>query len=125
MLENPFYGSRKPPGQTRSQLLHVSDLLVMGLSLMLESVVLKKWLEEEVGLGPVGVTGASMGGHVREQMCMCVMCICDPFQENSPKRGNKIFLSFLPLARVKPPLCCVKRLRVKTVDARVAEEPAR
>jgi len=41
----------------------------MGLSLMLESVVLKQWLEEEVGLGPVGVTGASMGGHVRG---MCV-----------------------------------------------------
>ncbi len=63
ILENPFYGSRKPPSQTRSQLLHVSDLFVLGLSLMLESVVLKLWLEE-AGLGPVGVTGASMGGHV-------------------------------------------------------------
>ncbi len=63
ILENPFYGSRKPPQQTRSQLLHVSDLLTLGLSLMLECLVLKKWLEGE-GLGPVGLTGLSMGGHV-------------------------------------------------------------
>ena len=36
----------------------------MGLSLMLECLVLRKWLEGE-GWGPVGVTGISMGGHVR------------------------------------------------------------
>lgn len=63
LLENPFYGNRKPLDQTRSQLLHVSDLFTLGLSLMLECLVLKKWLEGE-GLGPVGLTGISMGGHV-------------------------------------------------------------
>lgn len=63
VLENPFYGNRKPQRQTASQLLHVSDLLAMGLSLMLECLVLKRWLEGE-GLGPVGLTGLSMGGHV-------------------------------------------------------------
>ena len=63
ILENPYYGSRKPLDQTLSQLLHVSDLFVMGLALMLECLVLREWLEEE-GMGPVGITGASMGGHV-------------------------------------------------------------
>ena len=63
ILENPFYGSRKPREQTLSQLLHVSDLLALGLSLMLECLTLKRWLEGE-GLGPVGLTGLSMGGHV-------------------------------------------------------------
>lgn len=63
ILENPFYGSRKPQGQTLSQVFHVSDLLALGLSLMLESLVLKRWLEKQ-GLGPVGLTGISMGGHV-------------------------------------------------------------
>ena len=69
ILENPFYGSRKPPEQTRSQLLHVSDLFVMGLSLMLESVLLKQWLEDK-GFGPVGITGASMGGHVSRHVVL-------------------------------------------------------
>ena len=64
ILENPFYGTRKPRKQTRSQLLHVSDLFLLGLSIMLECLVIKKWLEGE-GLGPVGLTGISMGGHVR------------------------------------------------------------
>ena len=35
----------------------------MGSALVLESVVLGNWLERE-GLGPVGLTGISMGGHV-------------------------------------------------------------
>lgn len=65
LLENPFYGSRKPKDQRRSQLNQVSDLLVMGLALILECHVLIGWLERE-GLGPVGVTGLSMGGHVSE-----------------------------------------------------------
>ena len=35
----------------------------MGLTLIFECLVLLKWLEGE-GLGPVGLTGVSMGGHV-------------------------------------------------------------
>ena len=64
ILENPFYGSRKPKHQRLSQLLHVSDLFTGGLSLILECLVLKRWLEER-GFGPIGLTGLSMGGHVR------------------------------------------------------------
>jgi len=63
LLENPYYGSRKPREQTRSQLHHVSDLFVMGLALILECMLLLHWLEKQ-GLGPVGLTGISMGGHV-------------------------------------------------------------
>lgn len=47
----------------RSQLHYVSDLLVMGLALIHESMVIGQWLEDQ-GLGPVGLTGVSMGGHV-------------------------------------------------------------
>ena len=63
LLENPFYGSRKPAEQVRSQLHYVSDLFVMGLALILECLLILRWLEGE-GLGPVGLTGISMGGHV-------------------------------------------------------------
>jgi hypothetical protein len=41
----------------------VSDIIVMGGCLILESLVLFHWCENN-GLGPLGVTGMSMGGHV-------------------------------------------------------------
>lgn len=63
MLENPFYGSRKPHDQVRSSLRCVSDLFVMGACLILESMVLFHWAQR-YGLGPVGITGISMGGHM-------------------------------------------------------------
>ena len=48
----------------RSSLHNVSDLFVMGGSLILESQVLFHWFERQ-GWGPIGITGISMGGHVR------------------------------------------------------------
>nr|XP_039269195.1 protein ABHD18-like [Styela clava] len=63
LLENPYYGLRKPKDQSRSGLLHVKDLFLMGLCLILETQVLLKWLEKE-GFGPFGLTGISMGGHM-------------------------------------------------------------
>ncbi|XP_031626308.1 protein ABHD18 [Contarinia nasturtii] len=63
LLENPFYGLRKPKEQTRSNLQHVSDIFVMGGSLILESLVLFHFCERN-GLGPLGVSGLSMGGHM-------------------------------------------------------------
>ena len=41
----------------------MSDLFVMGLALILECMLLLHWLEKQE-LGPVGLTGVSMGGHV-------------------------------------------------------------
>lgn len=46
----------------RSNLNNVSDIFVMGGCLMLENLVLLHWCEKN-GLGPLGVTGLSMGGH--------------------------------------------------------------
>ncbi|VVC43113.1 Hypothetical protein CINCED_3A019799 [Cinara cedri] len=63
ILENPFYGKRKPTNQVRSILCNVSDIFVMGGCLILESLVLFHWCERE-GFGPLGVTGLSMGGHM-------------------------------------------------------------
>uniref|UniRef100_W5K6S9 Abhydrolase domain containing 18 n=1 Tax=Astyanax mexicanus TaxID=7994 RepID=W5K6S9_ASTMX len=63
LLENPYYGYRKPKDQVRSSLKNVSDLFVMGGALILESAVLLHWLERE-GFWPLGMTGISMGGHM-------------------------------------------------------------
>ncbi|XP_017089455.2 protein ABHD18 [Drosophila bipectinata] len=63
ILENPFYGVRKPDDQTRSNLHNVSDIFVMGGCLILECLVLLHWCERN-GFGPLGVTGLSMGGHM-------------------------------------------------------------
>lgn len=63
LLENPYYGYRKPKDQMRSSLKNVSDLFVMGGALILESTVLLRWLERE-GYWPLGMTGISMGGYM-------------------------------------------------------------
>lgn len=63
IVENPFYGSRKPKGQNKSGLRHVSDLFVMGAALTFEVMTLLDWCENQ-GYGPLAVTGISMGGHM-------------------------------------------------------------
>ncbi|XP_002735130.1 protein ABHD18-like [Saccoglossus kowalevskii] len=63
LLENPYYGTRKPKDQLRSSLHNVSDLFVMGGALILESLALLHWCERQ-GFGPLGLTGISMGGHM-------------------------------------------------------------
>lgn len=63
ILENPFYGARKPKDQRASSLHNVSDIFVMGGCLVLESLVLLNWCERN-GYGPLGITGLSMGGHM-------------------------------------------------------------
>lgn len=63
ILENPYYGLRKPKSQLYSCLPYVSDIFVMGGCLVLEGLVLLHMCEK-MGFGPLGVTGLSMGGHV-------------------------------------------------------------
>ncbi|KAI1294988.1 hypothetical protein HDE_06025 [Halotydeus destructor] len=63
ILENPFYGHRKPQNQTRSSLLNVSDIFIMGGCLILECIALLNWCVK-MGYGPQCVTGISMGGHM-------------------------------------------------------------
>ncbi|CAF4359863.1 unnamed protein product, partial [Rotaria sordida] len=40
LLENLYYGLRKPPDQSRSSLLYVTDLYIMGNAVILETFVL-------------------------------------------------------------------------------------
>ncbi|XP_043522419.1 protein ABHD18 isoform X2 [Frieseomelitta varia] len=63
LVENPFYGSRKPQNQIRSCLHNVCDIFVMGGCLIMESIVLLNWCEQQ-GFAPLGLTGLSMGGHM-------------------------------------------------------------
>ncbi|XP_072039935.1 protein ABHD18-like [Amphiura filiformis] len=63
LLENPYYGHRKPKDQLLSSLNNVSDLFVMGGALILESLALLHWCEKQ-GYGPLGLSGVSMGGHM-------------------------------------------------------------
>lgn len=57
---------------SRSGLLHVSDLFVMGAGLIMEGNVLFNWLDRQ-GYGPLGASGVSMGGHV--STCIQSLCI--------------------------------------------------
>ena len=63
LLENPYYGLRKPRAQLRSSLHHVSDLFIMGAALILEAHVLLSWAERQ-GCWPLACHGISMGGHM-------------------------------------------------------------
>ena len=63
IVENPYYGLRKPRKQLRSSLFFVSDLFIMGAALIFESQVLLRWAGEE-GFGPLVCHGVSMGGHM-------------------------------------------------------------
>ena len=62
IIENPFYGVRKPKEQFRSQLRFVSDLLVMGTALVMEANVIMRYLEK-LSLGFPCLTGISLGGY--------------------------------------------------------------
>ena len=62
IVENPFYGSRKPQGQVRSGIRQVSDLFTMGCALVLEGHFLFEWLQSQ-GYNRLGISGISLGGH--------------------------------------------------------------
>ena len=51
IVENPFYGTRKPRNQIRSGIRYVSDLFTMGSALVVEADFLLKWLQGQVGTG--------------------------------------------------------------------------
>ncbi|UJR28204.1 hypothetical protein I4U23_009455 [Adineta vaga] len=63
ILENPYYGLRKPYHQNRSSLFYVTDLLVMGGALMLETIALLHWCQK-MKLTPAILHGFSLGGHM-------------------------------------------------------------
>ena len=63
ILENPFYGRRRPPDQHRKMLNRFSDLWTMGRATVEEGRSLLLWLRE-AGFERLGVCGISMGGHM-------------------------------------------------------------
>ena len=62
IVENPFYGVRRPKGQFRSSLRYVSDLLVLGGALVMEGNVLINYINKQK-LGVPCLTGISLGGY--------------------------------------------------------------
>uniref|UniRef100_A0A1I8IET6 Protein ABHD18 n=2 Tax=Macrostomum lignano TaxID=282301 RepID=A0A1I8IET6_9PLAT len=61
LLVNPFYKPRRPASQKYSSLPHLSDLFLMGGSLILECWLLLRWLEDR-GYSPLALHGVSLGG---------------------------------------------------------------
>lgn len=61
IVENPFYGSRRPKNQESTYLRTVSDLWAMGLAVVAEARSLLGWLKEQE-FRFLGICGVSMGG---------------------------------------------------------------
>jgi hypothetical protein len=64
VLENPFYGDRRPQNQIGPAVRSVSDLHLMGAATFQEGRALLRWLREGLHVPLVGVTGYSMGGQM-------------------------------------------------------------
>lgn len=62
VLENPYYGARRPPNQPRHAYRSISDLHLMGAATFQEGRALLRWVRETLRIPLVGVTGYSMGG---------------------------------------------------------------
>lgn len=61
ILEGPFYGRRKPPGQRGALLDYVHHLPDLGRATIEESIALLKYLRER-GFERQAITGVSQGG---------------------------------------------------------------
>lgn len=64
LLENPYYGTRRPPGQLGHAVRSVYDLGLMAAATFQEGRALLRWLLEKRGVPRVGVAGFSMGGQL-------------------------------------------------------------
>ena len=67
ILENPFYGKRRPPDQHRKMLNRFSDLWTMGRATIAEGQSLMLMLRA-AGHTRLGTCGISMGGHMAAQV---------------------------------------------------------
>jgi len=63
ILENPYYGKRRPAGQQKKMLNLFSDLAAMGGAAAEEGRSLLLWLKEQ-GYEKTGICGVSMGGSI-------------------------------------------------------------
>lgn len=64
LLENPYYGARRAPGQRSASLATVADQLRMNLATIGEVAWLLRWLGRARPDARVAVTGFSMGGAI-------------------------------------------------------------
>jgi dienelactone hydrolase len=64
VLENAFYGARRPANQPHHAVRTVSDLQLMGSATFQEGRALLRWLRDALRVANVGVTGFSMGGQM-------------------------------------------------------------
>jgi pimeloyl-ACP methyl ester carboxylesterase len=71
VLENAFYGRRRPPDQPGAAVRTVSDLLLMASATVLEGRALLAWLQEQ-GHRRLGVAGYSMGGQMSAMVAASV-----------------------------------------------------
>ncbi|WP_163999427.1 alpha/beta hydrolase family protein [Pyxidicoccus caerfyrddinensis] len=63
LLENPYYGVRRPLGQKGGALRTVSDHVLMNLGMVEEARALLTWLRD-AGYARLGIAGYSMGGYM-------------------------------------------------------------
>jgi dienelactone hydrolase len=63
LLENPWYGERRPAGQTASLVRTVAEQLAMNRVTVREARAILEWLRAR-GHRKIGVSGYSMGGHM-------------------------------------------------------------
>jgi dienelactone hydrolase len=63
LLENPFYGARRPAAQRGSAIRTVSEMLVMALATTREALAILALLRA-TGVRGIGVAGYSMGGNM-------------------------------------------------------------
>ncbi len=69
ILENPYYGRRRPPDQHKKMLNRFSDLWAMGGAAVEEGRSLVQWLRRE-GYERLGVCGISMGGSMAARVAV-------------------------------------------------------
>ena len=69
ILENPYYGRRRPSGQHKKMLNRFSDLWAMGGAAVEEGRSLMQWLRRE-GYERLGVCGISMGGSMAARVAV-------------------------------------------------------
>lgn len=61
LLENPYYGNRRPAGQQGYSVRTLCDQFKMNLATLIEGLALIEYLQK-AGVERIGVTGVSMGG---------------------------------------------------------------
>lgn len=91
ILENPFYGRRRPDYQDSTYIHTVSQLWQMGLATVADTRAILAWLEDQ-GYRRLGVSGVSMGGQMASQVAALyhrplAVCACI-----APHSASTVFL---------------------------------